>query len=514
MILFTQKRRTFALATVLVALFAAMPVLAVKYVAVVETDVDAQSGASAAINPAEVRLITAELRRQAAENLPSEKYSVMTSETVMSMGGAVLEECSEENCVILLGSKIGADYIVRGTISKFQTKFTLTVEMYETENGTLVATSEPVRSEKPAELLEMATGSCADMYRKFAGMKVSARKPKTSENKHDTDGGRDGDESIALDERGRGYYFASKYQVPVGTPSSWGGINLEGGWTWKNGVFWGFDISGSGERTGDSTGNLFAGIGTNLGYMYDFGGQLQLGFGGSVGFWVEVDNPYKYKNDDEAQYTKLNFFGPFVKLRWKYIELMYRGLLGNKQVFYDKASTNGGKPTEEIDEHFGWHSHQLMAGFYFSRQRSAGRIFDYYFAPKYQNTLWKSYGGLNIESGLVWGNGMFCGIEFDVDGGDHRTIGGGGFSLGNVYELNDALQLVYGGSVGFWAGVDRGNDESNYLAPFVKLRWKHFELMYRGLLGNYELNSGKKGFGWNSNQLMLGLYFATDKRDR
>ena len=142
---------------------------AAKYVAVVETDVDAASGASADINPAEVRQVTAELRRQAAKNLPQDRYSVMTSETVQSMGGAVLEECADENCVITLGSRIGADYIVRGIISKFGTKLTLLVELYETDNGTLVISSEPVRAENKAELLEMATEACGNMFREFAG---------------------------------------------------------------------------------------------------------------------------------------------------------------------------------------------------------------------------------------------------------------------------------------------------------------------------------------------------------
>ncbi len=160
-------------------LIAAIPAYAVKYVAVVETEVDAQSGVSAILNPAEVRQITAELRRQATENLPPDRYSVMTSETVMSMGGAVLEECSEENCVISLGSKIGADYIVRGTISKFGTKLTLSVELYETENGTLVVTSEPVRSEKTEELLDKVTTTAANMYRKFVGI-IAATKRQTA----------------------------------------------------------------------------------------------------------------------------------------------------------------------------------------------------------------------------------------------------------------------------------------------------------------------------------------------
>ncbi|GBU20568.1 hypothetical protein R80B4_00446 [Fibrobacteres bacterium R8-0-B4] len=154
-------------AAVFLSFLSAMPVLAVKYVAVVESDIEAASGASAALNSAEVREITAEIRRQATENLPPERYSVMTTETVQSMGGAVLDECSEENCVVTLGSKIGADYIVRATISKFQTRFTLKVELYETDGGTLVAMSDPVRSENIEDLLDKATTASANMYKKF-----------------------------------------------------------------------------------------------------------------------------------------------------------------------------------------------------------------------------------------------------------------------------------------------------------------------------------------------------------
>jgi len=98
----------------------------------------------------------------------------MTSETVQAQGGAVLEDCAEENCVITLGSRIGADYIVRGILRKFKTLLTLTVEMYETEDGTLVASSEPVRSENAAELLMKTGVACADMYKAFLRSKSSA----------------------------------------------------------------------------------------------------------------------------------------------------------------------------------------------------------------------------------------------------------------------------------------------------------------------------------------------------
>jgi len=165
------KRLTFfLLAAALFTAITALPARAqIKYVAVVETEIDEQSGASARLNKAEVRQMTAELRSVAVKNLPRDRFNIMTSETVMSQGSAKLEECAEENCVIALGAKIGADYIVRGIVSQFGTSLTMSVEMYETEDGNLVATSGLVRAENIAELLDKAAAVCADMYKTFIG---------------------------------------------------------------------------------------------------------------------------------------------------------------------------------------------------------------------------------------------------------------------------------------------------------------------------------------------------------
>jgi hypothetical protein len=171
----------------LVALFVGASTAGVKYVAVVETGIDERSGAAADLTSAEVAIITTELRREAVKNLPRSQYNIMTTETVIAQGSATLEQCFDENCVIALGSKIGADYIVRGTISKFQTLFNLSVEIYDTEDGNLVALSDPVRSEDIRGLLEKAAPACAGMYRAFAAAqppdpetasKTAAKKPK------------------------------------------------------------------------------------------------------------------------------------------------------------------------------------------------------------------------------------------------------------------------------------------------------------------------------------------------
>ena len=172
-----MKRVNFLLLTAWIAVMTASAALAqMKYVAVIETEVDAASGVSADLSAAEVRQITAELRREAVKNLPNGKYNIMTTETVYAQGSAVLEECAEENCVIALGSRIGADYIVRGIIRKFKTLLTLSVEIYETEDGNLVASSDPVRSENAAELLMKAGAACADMYKVFVNSQQSVSK--------------------------------------------------------------------------------------------------------------------------------------------------------------------------------------------------------------------------------------------------------------------------------------------------------------------------------------------------
>jgi uncharacterized protein (TIGR02145 family) len=144
-------------------LFAGIPAAGVKYVAVLETEIDA----SAKIAKAEAHEVTEEIRRQAVKNLPRDKYSIMTTESVIAQGDIVAAECNESNCVFTTGRKIGADYVVRGTIRKIQTRFTLSVVIYDTDNETLVASSDPVRSEKIATLIENAAGACGEMFRGF-----------------------------------------------------------------------------------------------------------------------------------------------------------------------------------------------------------------------------------------------------------------------------------------------------------------------------------------------------------
>ena len=405
-----MKRLMFFLITVF---FVGISTAGVKYVAVVETEIDAQSGVSADVSRAEAREITAELRREAVRNLPQDKYNIMTSETVQSMGGAVLEECAEENCVITLGGKIGADYIVRGIIRKIQTRLSLSVEIYETENGTLVGSSEAVRSENFGELLDKAAVACANMYKKFANtqnsyvqyadtltrdsssqggdavtrnsdsVKRNPRNPRSVTHSSVTHNP-DSEKTYLIDydddgkpiyvakkskqpkpERKYDYYFAPKYQFPVGTPVSWGGIDVEGGLTWGNGVFLGVGgtlgcesdgIDSRSFRIRNINDRVLAGGGLSFGHSLNLWNNLRFAYGMSAGCW--------FTGERHPHFDAWNILAPFVKQRFNFMEITYRALWGFRDEVkvkygYDDARGHG----------FGLNNHQLMLGLYFATSK-------------------------------------------------------------------------------------------------------------------------------------------------
>jgi uncharacterized repeat protein (TIGR02543 family) len=430
------KSTIFIIATI-TALFAGMSDAAVKNVAVVETDVDARSGA-VELNRAEISLITTEIRREAVENLPRGAYNIMTSETVQAQGGAILEECAEENCVIALGSKIGADYIVRGTMSKLGAKFTLSVEMYETENGNLVALSKSVKSENIEELIEKAGVVCAEMFKAFANAQNGATIP-----------------------------------VPAVTTTT--------------------PTAAIAPITYTLTVNANPADG---------------------GFVYRDPDKESYSANERVTVTVIPYNG--------YKFTGWTGSITSKKTTVTGKMDGDKALTANFTKESGMVDRQAagVAGTEAPEYEYKIRKFDWYFIPKYQLPMVapSSWGGVNVEGGFIWGKGAFLGVDisYAIDGysGPPNGMVGFGLGLGNVYELGNELQLVYGGAIGLW-GIEEDDGEGiDFLAPFIKLRSKGFELTYRGLLGWYRYRSVivDEGFGWNSHQLMLGLYFATSKR--
>jgi len=231
----------------------------------------------------------------------------------------------------------------------------------------------------------------------------------------ETDGGGEGD--------GTSFYFTPKYQSPVGTPVSWGGVNAEIGWIWKSGMVFGIDLS-----FGMDDGSGLIGLGLSLGKEYDFGNQMQFVYGGAAGVWM-VGGGYSGES--------FNFLAPFVKYRVSNYEVTYRGLMGINQ-YTDKFSYN---------------SHQTMVGYQFrgapnKPKRSDSRPSD---GEERNASARKTKNGFSL--GYVLSGDANTNI-FQVGFAQSRPIGGTGLSFG--WESN---------LLGGWGQTDSDYYDSKYYDP-------------------------------------------------
>jgi len=182
------------------------------------------------------------------------------------------------------------------------------------------------------------------------------------------------------------FYFSPKYQMPWGTPVSWGGTNVEFGWIWGDGAFFGIDLDfGIGAYDGanyydDYSDAWMIGGGFSLGKAYEFGNDFQIAYGGSVGFWYSGYETRYYSTDSYGYFNNsyyigrdnYNFLAPFVKFRWNVFELSYRGLLGIYDNYNDFYNYKGYSDYDYYDGNnggFSWNNHQVLLGFYFATSK-------------------------------------------------------------------------------------------------------------------------------------------------
>ena len=161
--------------------------------------------------------------------------------------------------------------------------------------------------------------------------------------------------------------------MPAGKPAQ-GVINLESGLIWGNEMFFGFDINfGMSEHSNKTyeDSRIMIGIGFDLGSVYDLPvDNLQLVYGGGAGCWAV--NSFRDYVDYNENKNDLGFLAPFIKLRWKFVELSYRGLLGihmiHKRKRYDTESGYGYEDYGYSVDGFSW-NHQIMLGVYLATSK-------------------------------------------------------------------------------------------------------------------------------------------------
>jgi hypothetical protein len=138
----------------------------IKHVAVFET----MGAAAGVMDSLSLRYLTDELRKQATQELPSGIYRVMTRDNIFAMlpPDRNSTECFEGQCLVEIGRNVGADYAVKGTVSKFGNMLTLTVEAYETLGANLIS-SFTVESPDASGLLAAIRKDASEMFAKVQG---------------------------------------------------------------------------------------------------------------------------------------------------------------------------------------------------------------------------------------------------------------------------------------------------------------------------------------------------------
>ncbi len=92
------------------------------------------------ISITEMRHLTDELRKQAVLALPNKGYSILTRDNMLALmpPDEKEAECLAESCAVEIGRAIGAEYISQGSLGKFGSELSVSIELYETMSGKLL----------------------------------------------------------------------------------------------------------------------------------------------------------------------------------------------------------------------------------------------------------------------------------------------------------------------------------------------------------------------------------------
>jgi hypothetical protein len=93
------------------------------------------------ISHSDLDFLTGKLREIAGKSLPSNRYGIMTQESIVARMGSqerAEQECREASCLADLGKKVQAHYVAQGRIGRFGGNLTLKVELYNSETGNLI----------------------------------------------------------------------------------------------------------------------------------------------------------------------------------------------------------------------------------------------------------------------------------------------------------------------------------------------------------------------------------------
>jgi len=117
--------------------------------------------------------LTDRLRETAVNVLPSERFGIMTTESIVAFLGSMentVRVCKESSCLAELGRQVSADYVAQGRIGRFNNNLTIKVELYNVNSGNLMG-SFAGSSKDISGLLALIEEKASDLFKRMLAEK-------------------------------------------------------------------------------------------------------------------------------------------------------------------------------------------------------------------------------------------------------------------------------------------------------------------------------------------------------
>jgi len=113
--------------------------------------------------------LTDRLRETAVNVLPSQRYGIMTTESIVAFLGSqerAIKACKEASCLAELGRKVSADYVAQAHIGRFDRNLTIKTELYNSKSGNLIG-SFTGSSPNVSGLLTIIDDKASDLFKRI-----------------------------------------------------------------------------------------------------------------------------------------------------------------------------------------------------------------------------------------------------------------------------------------------------------------------------------------------------------
>jgi len=121
------------------------------------------------ISFSDLAYLTDRLRETAVNVLPSQRYGIMTTESIVAFLGSqerAIKACKEASCLAELGRKVSADYVAQAHIGRFDRNLTIKTELYNSKSGNLIG-SFTGSSKNVSGLLTIIDEKASDLFKRI-----------------------------------------------------------------------------------------------------------------------------------------------------------------------------------------------------------------------------------------------------------------------------------------------------------------------------------------------------------